>query len=237
MGSRQKLLNVSVSRIFGEPGTYECRVCGRELDDGRKNYCCEKCRKVCYLVSRMYQWDTVRELALKRDDYQCQACWTPEYKLGVGQLEVDHIVPISQGGAPLDPRNLRTLCAACHKRKSRRFKDYSRGASNKSLKEFASDEVEGPTSMPHISFSRYMRAGPFQSVLRETRLRSDEHKGLRRAFRCPKCSSYVELEDALQEDGVRCGGCGRRVVLRSVARPLSTDPGGVVRGLNVGGVV
>lgn len=31
---------------------------------------------------------------------------------------IDHIVPISAGGAPLDERNLMTMCKSCHDRKS-----------------------------------------------------------------------------------------------------------------------
>ena len=33
-----------------------------------------------------------------------------------GQL-VDHIIPITDGGAAMDINNLQTLCAACHNRK------------------------------------------------------------------------------------------------------------------------
>ena len=31
---------------------------------------------------------------------------------------VDHIKPINEGGAPLDPANFQALCAACHNKKS-----------------------------------------------------------------------------------------------------------------------
>lgn len=31
---------------------------------------------------------------------------------------VDHIIPINQGGAPLDERNFQSLCASCHNKKS-----------------------------------------------------------------------------------------------------------------------
>ncbi|MGX8703542.1 MAG: HNH endonuclease [bacterium] len=33
---------------------------------------------------------------------------------------VDHIVPINQGGAPLDESNFQALCSTCHNRKSGR---------------------------------------------------------------------------------------------------------------------
>lgn len=34
------------------------------------------------------------------------------------QMHLDHIVPIEQGGARLDPRNVRWMCAECHSRKT-----------------------------------------------------------------------------------------------------------------------
>lgn len=34
--------------------------------------------------------------------------------------EVDHITPLTEGGARLDPRNAQALCRGCHERKKRR---------------------------------------------------------------------------------------------------------------------
>lgn len=34
--------------------------------------------------------------------------------------EVDHIIPLRQGGARLDPANLQSLCRRCHQRKTAR---------------------------------------------------------------------------------------------------------------------
>ena len=36
----------------------------------------------------------------------------------LGYAQVDHRVPVSQGGAVWDPSNLQTLCFSCHARKS-----------------------------------------------------------------------------------------------------------------------
>ena len=46
----------------------------------------------------------------------CEEC----YKNGtiIKATMVDHIVPIKQGGAPLDMDNLQSLCWSCHSRKS-----------------------------------------------------------------------------------------------------------------------
>ena len=53
-----------------------------------------------------------REIIIKRDGNACQLCGENEKKL----LEVDHIIPRSQGGTSL-PENLQTLCKVCHKTK------------------------------------------------------------------------------------------------------------------------
>ena len=56
-----------------------------------------------------------RFIVLKRDQYRCRIC----RKSGV-ELEVDHVIPFSQGGADrLD--NLQTLCKDCNRSKSDRL--------------------------------------------------------------------------------------------------------------------
>jgi len=42
---------------------------------------------------------------------------------GRGASEVDHIVPLSEGGAHLDPGNSQALCKGCHSRKTRAEQD------------------------------------------------------------------------------------------------------------------
>jgi 5-methylcytosine-specific restriction protein A len=46
----------------------------------------------------------------------CEECL--ENSLIVPMAEVDHIVPIRDGGERLDPTNLRSLCKSCHSKKS-----------------------------------------------------------------------------------------------------------------------
>ena len=62
------------------------------------------------------QWrDHVRPRQL-RDFPYCVQCDT------VGRLreatQVDHIVPLSEGGEPYEPSNLQSLCIHCHARKT-----------------------------------------------------------------------------------------------------------------------
>ena len=56
--------------------------------------------------SRAYR--KVRALVLRRDGFLCVLCGA-----GGVPLEVDHIVPLSEGGGD-DPVNLRVLCVGCH---------------------------------------------------------------------------------------------------------------------------
>ena len=58
-------------------------------------------------------WNVVRRRVLTRDKYRCQHCGRG------GRLEVDHIIPISEGGAMYDMANLQTLARACHIEKTR----------------------------------------------------------------------------------------------------------------------
>jgi 5-methylcytosine-specific restriction protein A len=40
--------------------------------------------------------------------------------LVVGATDVDHVIALADGGAPLDPSNLRALCHRCHSRRTAR---------------------------------------------------------------------------------------------------------------------
>ena len=49
--------------------------------------------------------DPLCEICLQRDEF-------------IKATEVDHIKPVSAGGAPYDMDNLQSLCSSCHSRKS-----------------------------------------------------------------------------------------------------------------------
>jgi 5-methylcytosine-specific restriction endonuclease McrA len=59
------------------------------------------------------RWRAVRQAARRRDDWACVQCGAR------GRVEVDHITPLRDGGAPFDLGNLQCLCPACHARKTR----------------------------------------------------------------------------------------------------------------------
>nr|DAU09025.1 MAG TPA: HNH endonuclease [Caudoviricetes sp.] len=64
------------------------------------------------------EWKRLRGLAKWHLPYWCAQCGT-EPMVGHAGLELDHIVPVAEGGTDgLD--NLQWLCASCHAEKSRR---------------------------------------------------------------------------------------------------------------------
>lgn len=112
---RSRRLNKRLDDLFpADDG--ECRVCSEPVPQaGRlKRYCSTRCRRIAKAVQRMFTWSNVRTQILERDDYACVECGSG------GDLEVDHVEPIANGGHPLDESNLRTLCASCHAEKTAR---------------------------------------------------------------------------------------------------------------------
>ena len=60
-------------------------------------------------VRSLAKWKRVRRAAIERDGYRCRHCGK-----AAGRFEVDHIKPLSEGGAPFDLENLQPLCRPCH---------------------------------------------------------------------------------------------------------------------------
>lgn len=56
-------------------------------------------------------WPKVRLLVLSRDGHTCQIRGP---HCTVRATEADHITPVAQGGARLDPANLRAACRPCN---------------------------------------------------------------------------------------------------------------------------
>ena len=73
---------------------------------------------------RTGEWLMKRNRRIKdRDQWTCQICGTP-----TDQLEIDHIIPMFQGGEDEDS-NLQSLCAGpdgCHARKSKSELQFAR---------------------------------------------------------------------------------------------------------------
>jgi len=68
-------LTTTRSQVFGDVdvGT-ECRVCGRDVEDGRAKTCSDYCGNLLEAVMGMLNWSSVRRQIIERDDETCQRC-------------------------------------------------------------------------------------------------------------------------------------------------------------------
>ena len=58
------------------------------------------------------RWNKLRQKMLDAAGYRCRICHRP------GKMELDHIIPIRQGGRWWSKRNLQIICKNCHFTKS-----------------------------------------------------------------------------------------------------------------------
>jgi hypothetical protein len=79
--------------------------------------------------------DVVRAEIMERDSHKCVRCGSDE------RLEIDHIVPISQGGTG-DKENLQVLCVSCNRKKRA---EQSRRLPSADATQMRSPEREGET--------------------------------------------------------------------------------------------
>ncbi|HYA58271.1 MAG TPA: HNH endonuclease signature motif containing protein [Thermoplasmata archaeon] len=93
-----------------------CVECGGALASHRSPYCSRRCR---WKFHGHYFWDSARSYVMLRDRYTCRLCGV---RRRARELDVDHIVEISAGGAALEYSNLQTVCRSCHREKTRRFR-------------------------------------------------------------------------------------------------------------------
>lgn len=69
---------------------------------------------------RALMTSSLRQKILVRDNYTCQICGNSTYKEKNLLLEVDHIIPLSQGGITSE-KNLQTLCWKCNRTKGKKI--------------------------------------------------------------------------------------------------------------------
>ena len=73
-----------------------------------------RARKSYEKVYGSYEWRKYSE-KYRREHSECAACGDESDK-----THLDHIIPVSQGGAMWDVRNFQTLCQKCHSIKTKR---------------------------------------------------------------------------------------------------------------------
>lgn len=66
---------------------------------------------------RIHIPSAVRQYVFERDGYQCKSCGKTNRE---AQLNIDHIIPLAQGG-PDDISNFQTLCSTCNQKKKHRI--------------------------------------------------------------------------------------------------------------------
>lgn len=130
--------------VIRDDGKPPCRWCRGPVEKPRRTMCSTSCVNEW---KRRISWDITRLAVFRRDLGICAGCgvdtetlrseankaaesavqWVvgnegavyTRYKPGRYHLwEVDHIVPVAEGGDYFDLLNLQTLCLACHRRKT-----------------------------------------------------------------------------------------------------------------------
>lgn len=104
----------------------QCRVigCKERAPAGNNGYCAKHKNHGWKMYQdanpdRIYadpRWRKVRILCIRKANGLCEMCF--KRGLFVRGKDVDHIIPISQGGAPFDIDNLQYLCEDCHDHKT-----------------------------------------------------------------------------------------------------------------------
>lgn len=74
-------------------------------------------RAMTETVHGTHRWKAIRSRILRRDPL-CVMCLAETPPRTSPTVDVDHIVPIADGGAPWSLDNLQGLCRACHDKKS-----------------------------------------------------------------------------------------------------------------------
>jgi len=82
-------LTTTRQQVFGDvkPGT-KCRICGRNVSDGRSKTCSDYCGNLLSAVMGMLNWTSVRRRIIDRDDETCQNCG---FDMSRERLARDHI--------------------------------------------------------------------------------------------------------------------------------------------------
>lgn len=92
-------------------GRHCCRVCGKELTGKKTSFCDRRCLRDFFMLT---DFSRVRRVIFERDGGICMKCGKKVYK---DNYHVDHIVPISAGGAEWDLNNLELSCPRCNQKK------------------------------------------------------------------------------------------------------------------------
>ena len=132
----------TAQKMFGAENIYffapiyekenQCPWCGGEVNNRRRRFCSDDCR---WRFDNATVWFRDRDpyslRIVYRDKFTCQDCGefhavVNEHGMTIpiddGELEVHHIIPVSDGGSD-HPSNLVTLCKKCHIERHRKLRE------------------------------------------------------------------------------------------------------------------
>lgn len=104
----------------GPNGHALCRWCGTEVTPPKRTFCSPACIEEWKIRT---QPEFAARKVFERDRGVCRRCRTqcrthqrvPGGKIQSRDWEMDHIVPVVEGGGSCGLENLRTLCVPCHR--------------------------------------------------------------------------------------------------------------------------
>jgi len=96
-------------------GVHLCRYCGAPLTGRKTSFCGQECLRDFFMQT---DWKRVRAVVYERDGHICMICGKYVKK---DAFHVDHIRPISKGGAEFALENLRLTCGSCNLSKSAKY--------------------------------------------------------------------------------------------------------------------
>lgn len=144
---RARSINAQTLRLLFGRDKKECTWCGAAVPKGRLTWCSDGCLEEFYIrCSPSHQ----RELIYRRDGAVCRICQRDIEKCqrvarkvmgsrwrspdadnvkiaetlgfgGGGWYQIDHIVPVIEGGGLCGGDNLRLVCGACHQEVTRQL--------------------------------------------------------------------------------------------------------------------
>lgn len=103
--------------MLPKPDGLHCVICNSNLPKFKRKYCSKECYDNWYKKHPILFWSRIKRNCLKRDNLTCQNCGyksTSNSCLRCSDLNVHHIVPITNGGEPLKESNCISLCTDCH---------------------------------------------------------------------------------------------------------------------------
>ena len=124
-------------RITAPEATGRCVECEGELPPRKRKWCSQACIEA---FGARHSSGMMRQRVLYRDNWTCGACGLHS-PYGWNVFDVDHIVPVAEGGGEFDETNCRILCKSCHKRVTA---EWHRGRARRRAFERAGTAFEQP---------------------------------------------------------------------------------------------